>query len=68
MKYSVCVCYSLFYNFLSLYEKTLKGQSLENGLFYIFQAIGNMLLFFIFSLCKYTVFYSAYLQNKYTVL
>ena len=37
-------CYSLFCNFLSLYEWTLKGQSLANGLACIFQAIDNILL------------------------
>ena len=40
-------CYSLFCSFLSLYEwksvNTLKGQSLEDGLSCIFQAIGNIL-------------------------
>ena len=40
--------YSLFCNFLSLYKLKnvilFKGQSLENGLSYIFQAIGNILL------------------------
>ena len=35
-------CYSLFCNFL--YEWTLKGQSLENGLSCTFQATGNILL------------------------
>ena len=33
--------YSLLCNFLSLYEWTLKGQSHENRLVYIFQGIGN---------------------------
>ena len=37
-------CYSLFCNFLSLYEWTLKGQSFENRLSCIFQTIGNILL------------------------
>ena len=37
-------CYSLFRNFLSLYKWTLKGQSLENRLSCIFQAIDNILL------------------------
>ena len=37
-------CYSLFCNFLFLYEWTLKGQSPENRLSCIFQAIGNILL------------------------
>ena len=37
-------CYSLFYNFLSLYEWILKGQSPENRLSCIFQAIGNIVL------------------------
>ena len=40
-------CYSLFCNSLPLYEWkscTLKGQSLENGLLCIFQALGNFLL------------------------
>ena len=36
--------YSFFCNFLSLYEWTLKGQSPENRLSYIFQAIVNVLL------------------------
>ena len=40
-------CYSLFSNFLSLCKfencPTLKGQNLENGLFCILQAIGNIL-------------------------
>ena len=35
---------SLFCNFLSLYEWTLKGQIPENRLSYIFQAIGHILL------------------------
>ena len=37
-------CYSLFCNFLSLYEWTLKDQSPENGLSCIFHAVGNILL------------------------
>ena len=37
-------CYSLFCNFLSLYEWTLKGQSPETRLSCIFHAIGNILL------------------------
>ena len=37
-------CYSLFCNFLSLYEWTLKGQSSENRLSCILQALGNILL------------------------
>ena len=37
-------CYSLFCNFLSLYEWTLKGQSPEKVLSCIFQAMGNILL------------------------
>ena len=37
-------CYSLFCKFLSLYEWILKGQSPENRLSCIFQAIGNILL------------------------
>ena len=40
-------CYSLFCNFLSLRMETcsiFKGQSLENGLSCIFQAIGKILL------------------------
>ena len=36
-------CYSLFCNFLSLYEWTLEGQSPENRLSCIFQAVGNIL-------------------------
>ena len=36
--------YSLFCNFLSLYEWTLKGQGLENRLSCIVQAVGNILL------------------------
>jgi len=40
--------YSPFCNFLSLYEWesviTVKGQSLEKGLFCMFQAAGNILL------------------------
>ena len=36
--------YSLFCNFLSLYECALKGQSPENKLSCIFQATGNILL------------------------
>ena len=36
-------CYSLFCNFLSLYEWTLEGQSPENSLSCIFQVIGNIL-------------------------
>ena len=35
-------CYSLFSNFSSLYEWTLKGLP-ENGLSCIFQAVGNLL-------------------------
>ena len=37
-------CYSLFCNFLSPYELTFKGQSPENKLSCIFQAVGNILL------------------------
>lgn len=37
-------CYSLFCNFLYLYEWTFKDQSSENMLSCIFQAIGNILL------------------------
>ena len=36
--------YSLFCNFLYLYEWTLKGPSREKRLFYIFQGIGNRVL------------------------
>ena len=37
-------CYSLFCNFLSWYELTLKGQSPEDKLASVFQAVGNILL------------------------
>ena len=37
-------CYSLFCNFLSRYELTLKGQSPEDKLSSLFQAVGNILL------------------------
>ena len=37
-------CYSLFCNFLSLYEWTLKDQHPQNGISCIFQALGNILL------------------------
>ena len=37
-------CYSLFCNFLSLYEWTLKDHNPKNRLSYIFQTVGNILL------------------------